>query len=113
MFDELAPLRGLMGIIASGSLCFGLVSRTLGSLALALDDLPIALDHLTEAVAQADRMGAPFESVISRRLLATTMLAFGEAARAADLIDEATVIGTDHGFMRELEHLAALSEHVR
>lgn len=113
MFDELAPLRGLMGIIASGSLCFGLVSRTLGSLALALDDLPVALDHLTEAVAQADRMGAPFESVISRRLLATAMLAFGEAARAADLIDEATVIGTDHGFMRELEHLAALSLHVR
>lgn len=108
MYDELLPFRGRMGLTASGSLCFGLISRTLGTLALALDDLPAATDLLTEAVEQADRTDAPFESVIGRRLLATALVASGDVDGARAAIEHARATATDRRFGRELAELDAL-----
>ncbi len=108
LFAELLPFRGLLGITASGSLCFGLVSRSLGELALALGDTDMAGELLEEATTQADRIGMPLESVIGRRLLATAQLAGGNAARARTLVDEARSIATDRGFAREVALLDEL-----
>jgi hypothetical protein len=74
LFDALVPYRDQLGITASGSLCFGLVATTLGQLALATGDLGPAVELLTEAEGRAEAMGAPFELVKSRRLLASALL---------------------------------------
>lgn len=104
LLDELAPYRGRLGIAASGSLCFGLVSRTIGMLALCLGRLDVAVDHLHEAVTQADALRLPFDGVVARRLLAdaTTDRAEAEVVRA-----RAREAATAHGFVRELELLDA------
>ena len=70
LFDELAPYRGRVGIAASGSLCAGLVSRSLGELALALGRYDEAVILLEGAAAQAEQIGMPFEAIVVRRLLA-------------------------------------------
>jgi class 3 adenylate cyclase len=108
MYDELLPFRGRLGITASGSLCYCLVSRTLGMLALALDDVPAALDLLTEAVGQADRIDAPFEGVIGRRLLASALLATGDVDGARDAVGAAHVVAVARGFAREVAALDTL-----
>jgi len=59
IFDELQPFRGRVGITASGSLFYGLVSRTLGMLALALDDLPTAIDVLGKRCGAGRSDGCP------------------------------------------------------
>jgi hypothetical protein len=97
-----------LGITASGSLCYCLVSRTLGMLALALDDVPAALDLLTEAVGQADRIDAPFEGVIGRRLLASALLATGDVDGARDAVGAAHVVAVARGFAREVAALDTL-----
>ena len=111
MYDELLPFRGRLGLTASGSLCYCLVSRTLGMLALALDDVPAAVDLLTEAVEQADRIDAPFEGVIGRRLLATALIAAGDPGdleRARAEIEPAAAVATARGFAREASELVSL-----
>ena len=101
LFDELRPFRGRVGITASGSLCFGLVSRTLGELALALGRVDDALDLLDEAVVAADSSGMPFESVITRRLLARAHREQGADDAARRLVDEALAAAAARGFERE------------
>jgi class 3 adenylate cyclase len=108
MYDELLPFRGRIGITASGSLCHGLVSRTLGMLALALGDLPAAMDLLDEASEHADRISTPFEGVASRRLLAAAMLESGDVDRAGPVIETASSVAIAHGFLREVRELDAL-----
>ena len=108
MFDELLPYRGGIGITGSGSSCFGLVSRTLGMLALALDELPTAGELLTDAVEQADRIDAAFDGVIGRRLLAMTMRAVGDDEAATPLLATALERAEAHGFHRERELISDL-----
>ncbi len=108
MYGELLPFRGRMGITASGSLCFGLISRTLGLLAIALDDVPAAIDLLTEAVEQADRIDAPFEAVTARRLLASALGAAGDVDGARAAIEVARPLAIARGFGREVVELDAL-----
>lgn len=109
IFDELLPHRGCIGITGSGSACFALVSRTLGLLALALDELPLAIELLTEAQMQADRVGARFDGVTSRRLLAVALRSSGEHGAAAPLLAEALDVATAHGFQRESALLQGLT----
>jgi hypothetical protein len=108
IFDELLPHRGGVGITGSGSSCFALVSRSLGLLALALDELPLAVELLTEAVEQADRAGAIFDGVTSRRLLATALRRTGHQGASEPLLAAASATAAERGFQREAELLRAL-----
>ena len=90
-------------------MCFALVSRTLGMLAIALDETAIAFDLLTEAVEHADRIGAEYERAASRRLLATALIASGEAERAAILVAEALRIATEREYEREIGLIGELA----
>ena len=92
MFDEAVEYRGRIGITGSGSSFFGLVSRTLGILALALDDIAAAIDLLAEAVEQADRIQAVFETVASRRLLAIALQRAGRVDQVDLLLRDALAI---------------------
>lgn len=80
--EALLPHRALLGITATGTLCFGLVATTLGWLALAHGDHVQAIELLEEAVDRSQAMGAPFESVKARRLLATVLVAGGRRDEA-------------------------------
>jgi class 3 adenylate cyclase/tetratricopeptide (TPR) repeat protein len=106
LLDELVPYRGRLGITASGSLVYGLVSRTIGMLALSLGRLDVAEDHLREAVAQADALRLPFDGVVARRLLADAVEAT-DASDAATLRTQALEAALAHGFAREAELLGA------
>jgi tetratricopeptide (TPR) repeat protein len=110
LFNQLSPFRGQLGITASGSTCFGLVSRSLGELALALGRHDDALDLLAEAVAHADSSGLQFEAVVARRLLATAHQARGNDDAASTLIDEAFAAAQARGFERE-SHLLTKMRH--
>jgi class 3 adenylate cyclase len=112
LFDELLPFRGRMGITGAGSVCFGLVSRTLGMLALALDDAPAAVDLLSEAIEHADRVGAVFEAVTSRRMLATALLPTGDSERASSLLHAALPVAEAHRFEHELDLINELAAGV-
>ena len=112
LFAELEPFRGQVGITASGSLCIGLVSRTLGALALAMGDLDDAIGLLTEAVEHATRLGAPSEQVIAGRLLGTALLARGDLSTAAVHLEQARAICVGRGFERELARLDVLAARV-
>jgi hypothetical protein len=110
LFEQLLAFRGLVGITASGSLCFGLVSRSLGELALAMGRLEDAAGLLGEAVDAADAAGMVFESVVSRRLLASALHQRGEPDRAQRVASAAAVVAASRGFAREqrmLDDLAA------
>jgi tetratricopeptide (TPR) repeat protein len=108
-FDELSPYREQLGITASGTLCFGLVGTTLGQLAGALHEHAAAVELLDEAVGRADAMGAPFEAVKSRRVLAAAMLRSGRPAHeVAPVVGVATAMARQHGFNGELILLSQL-----
>ncbi|MDO9176208.1 MAG: hypothetical protein Q7V62_15480, partial [Actinomycetota bacterium] len=107
LFASLMPHRGQLGVTASGSLCLGLVSTSLGELALATGDHPLAHELLVEARQTADAMGAPFESTKTRRLLAAALDAAGEAEEAAVARAEALALADRHGFDGERRHLEA------
>lgn len=110
LFDELYPYRGRVGVTASGSLCVGLVSRSLGELAIALGRLDDACTLLTEAVTAADEIGMRFESVAARRLLASALRARGDSGDAAQLAAGALAVAHDRGYMREARLLGELVE---
>lgn len=69
LLEELLPFRGQLGIVSSGSACSGLVSRTLGQLALASGRPALAIELLTEALAQAEAIGAPYEMATARECM--------------------------------------------
>lgn len=109
MFDELLPYRGRIGITGSGSSCFALVTRTLGLLALTLDELPLAVELLTDAVEQARRIGAIFDGVTSRRLLAAALRRGGDLSRSEHLLAEALEVATARGYLREIELIGQIA----
>jgi CRP-like cAMP-binding protein len=108
LYEQLLPHRGLVGITASGSLCFGLMSRSLGELALALGRHDEAFELLHEAAGQADEMPMPFESVVCRRLLAVAYAASGDRLTADSMVAAALERAVAHGFAREERHLVQL-----
>jgi tetratricopeptide (TPR) repeat protein len=110
VLDELMPFRGFVGVTSSGTGCYGLVSRTLGRLALATGRTELAVELLDEAVARADVIGAPFESTSSRRSLALALIACGErVAEVEGLVATALELSMRYGFAGEQRELARLS----
>jgi hypothetical protein len=105
----LEPYRDQLGVASHGTLCFGLVSTTLAALRLALGDPAGAAEHLREAVRRADEMGAAFEQVRSRRLMAEARTAGdGFDADAVRLGLEAMELAKRHGFSAERRQLERL-----
>lgn len=102
LFDDLAPHRGRLGITASGTLLYGLVSRSLGGLALVLARYEEAVDLLREAVTQADAASMPFEAVIARRLLAHGLRELGALDEARTVVAAAATVARERGYEREL-----------
>lgn len=110
VYERLGPFRDQLGITASGTFCFGLVSTSLGSLASCIGDHAAARELLTQAAAQADAMGAPFEAVRARRYLAAALVASGApAAEVAATVAEARRIAAPYAFTGEERRLAALT----
>jgi class 3 adenylate cyclase/tetratricopeptide (TPR) repeat protein len=101
MFDELLPYRERIGVSGSGSACFGLVARTLGMLAIALGEPDTAIELLEDAIDRADRIGAIYDSVCSRRLLAEAHVAAGRPDRVLESLGDAPAIAAARGFARE------------
>lgn len=109
ILSELEPFRGQLGIVASGSACYGLVSRTLGQLALATDRTDLAIELLEEAAAQADSIGAPFESTAARRYLACALVQAGRRLdEVGSLVATAKELAERHGFGGERLELEGL-----
>lgn len=110
LFDALTPHRHQLGMTGAGSAIFGLAATSLGQLALTLGEPDVAVDHLGAAVDQAVAMGAPYETVKAKRLLATALLALGDPRdEVAALVADATTIADAHGFGPEQQFLAELA----
>lgn len=71
--ERLRPFAGRVGVIASGTLVFTLVSISIGEAATGAGDVDLALTSLRSAVEQADRLELPFCRVRSRRRLLEAM----------------------------------------
>ena len=113
LYEMLLPHRRLLGIAASGSVCLGLVSVSLGQLAVTVGDHQSAIALLEEGMAQAGAMGAVFEAVKGRRLLATSLLAVGGRAEdVAAMLELAAEAAEGHGFEDERGRIEALREHL-
>lgn len=110
LFARLEPYRDQLCIAGPGSLCYGFVATTLGRLALTMGDAEQAIELLTTAVERADRVGAPYDAVRARRVLAEAMLATGaETADVLDLIESASATAERHGYAGERHLLANLA----
>jgi len=110
IFDDLLPFRGLVSVTGGGSSCFGLVSRSLGVLALELGEVDRAIDFLVEAVDQADRIGAHFDGVSARRSLAAALHRAGRHHDVERLTAEASAVAESRGFGREARLIGELRE---
>ena len=108
MFDQLSPYRGRLGVTGAGSGCIALVSRVLGMLALALDQVDEAIELLTDAVAQADRVEFAFEGVIGRRLLAEALGRAQRPTEAEQAVCAALATAETRGFALESSLLRAM-----
>lgn len=110
IYEQLLPFREHLAITASGSLCYGLVATTLGTLALATDRAAEAEELLDEAVQRSDAMGAPFEAVKSRRLLASARLVLGQPWESVTpLVRTAADQAAEYGFHGEQALLVELA----
>lgn len=110
IYVALLPFRDQLGITASGTFLFGLVATSLGALANAVGEHEAAVELLEAAVARADAVGAPFESVRARRHLAEALEASGAPAeQVAEVVAAALAIAAPHAFHREEQALAALA----
>ncbi len=110
LYDDLAPFAGRIAISGSGSLVSGLVSRSIGVLALALGRPEEAITRLGEALTQAQRCSMPFDLVISGRQLATAHARLGHIDEARRLANETRVMAQRYGFVREQRLLLAGSD---
>lgn len=107
--ELLTPFASQLGLTASGSVCFGLVSTTLGQLAVAQGRYDDAVNLLRDAVARSALIGASFESVRARRQLALALLERGETAEAAVLVADARSDAVAAGFDGEARLLEAMA----
>ena len=108
VFDDIVDYRGRLAVTGAGSSCFGLVSRTLGVLALALGETAVAIELLNEAIIQADRIGARFDGVSARRSLAACLHVVGRSDEADVLLGEAAPVAESNGFLRETRLIGEL-----
>ncbi len=114
--ERLRPFAGRVGVIASGTLVFNLVSISIGEAAMGMGETDLAVTSLRAAIEQADRLELPFCQVRSRRRLLEALLSGG--SRSDELYDNewtstmatALEIATEHGFSSEEAALAELRD---
>jgi hypothetical protein len=110
VLSQLTPFRGWLGVTSSGAACYGLVSRTLGQLAIVVGQVDLAIELLDEVVAQADAIGAPYEATSARRYLAVALLAAGRRLEEVEtLVAAAAAMAADHGFAGEQRELGLVA----
>jgi len=101
----LAPRRGQLVVVASGTSCEGAVDRYLGSLAAIEEDLDGAEAHFAAALALEEAAGGP-------ALAVRTRIAHGRAVRPSDparataLLDAAEAAATELGLAGALAEVA-------
>ncbi len=109
LYTRLSPYRDQLCLAGPGSVVYGLVATCLGRLAILLGRHAEAIELLTRAVARADEIGAPYESVRARRVLAEALFAAGaDPSAVASAIGPALADATDRGFAAERDRLTAL-----
>lgn len=103
--EHLRPYAGRVGVIASGTLVFNLVSISIGEAAIGAGESELAIRSLRAAVQQADELELPFFQVRSRRRL---LEALPIAERGGDIAAEALEMATSFRFESEIVGLQAL-----
>ena len=112
--ERLRPFEGRVGVIASGTLVFALVSTSIGEAAMGAGDVALAISSLTAAIEQADQLELPFFEVRSRRrLLEARLLEAGlrDSALGGEWgseLDAALALADDHGFPSEIAALTSM-----
>ncbi|NOX30718.1 MAG: AAA family ATPase [Actinobacteria bacterium] len=104
-FDALLPHRGKLGVLASGTMTFELVTTSLGQAAAGSGDLATAEELFREAVTQADEIGAPYFSATSRSCLAAVLIARKDSSTAVEignLFDQVDGLAKTHSFQEEV-----------
>ncbi|HWM04688.1 MAG TPA: response regulator transcription factor, partial [Actinophytocola sp.] len=112
-YRELLACRHYFLAAGSGTVaCKGSVSRFLGALAAGLGERAAAVEHLTEAVAMDDRIGALPYRTLSQVGLAEALLA-EEPARAGGLARQAAITARRLGMAPTLRRADELVERAR
>jgi class 3 adenylate cyclase len=106
-YDVLGDVAARGGVVTSGLAM--LVPRLLGVAADLLGDEAAAVDHLHEAIAVAERLGAEPELARARVDLATILLRRNERHAALDQIDRATEVFERLAMIPDCAHANALA----
>ncbi len=107
VLERLLPFDGRVGVIASGTLVFALVSTSIGEAAMGAGELGLAVTSLRSAVEQANLLELPFCEVRSRRRL---LDALPRDEWGPDEWGTAMELATAHGFPSEVAALVALAQ---
>jgi len=102
--DRLRPFAGRVGVIASGTLVFTLVSISIGEAALGAGEIDLAVTSLRAATHQADELELPFCQVRSRRRLLEAL----PREQWGSLLLEAIELAATYGFPSEVAALESL-----
>lgn len=105
VLDRLRPFAGRVGVIASGTLVFGLVSTSIGEAAMGAGEVALAITSLRSAIDQAVELDLPFFEVRSRRRLLEALPREQWGSEWAEALE----LATEHGFPSEVEALEKLS----
>jgi len=93
LYPRLLPYAGRIVVTGRGASCFGSAAYSLGMMASALRDDPAAAQHLADAVATDDRIGAAAFAAAARHALASVLERGGDHARAGTLRAESIAAG--------------------
>ncbi len=111
VLERLLPFAGRVGVIASGTLVFGLVSTSIGEAAMGAGDVDLAITSLRSAAEQADRLELPFCQVRSRRRLLEAMPREQWGSEEwGSVVMAALELATTHEFSSEVAALVAIQE---
>jgi DNA-binding winged helix-turn-helix (wHTH) protein len=113
VYEKLVPYARHHGFVHLGIATHGPVSRHLGVLAARMGDLDLALEHLSDAVARAERMGSPSFSALCSFTQARVLLAKGGCSahrRAALLLRSTAFLSTRIGMSNVAAHCRAIAE---
>lgn len=105
VLDRLRPFAGRVGVIASGTLVFALVSTSIGEAAMGAGEVDLAITSLRSAIDQASELDLPFFEVRSRRRLLEAL----PREQWGSAWGEALELATTRGFPSEVAALERLS----
>jgi tetratricopeptide (TPR) repeat protein len=113
VYEKLVPYARHHGFVHMGIATHGPVSRHLGQLAARMGDFQLALEHLSDAVARAGRMGSPTFSALCLFSQARVLLAkcgFESHRRAAIVLRNAASLSARAGMTGVAARCRALGE---